>query len=319
MNEVKDYYKTLGVSKSASKEEIKKAYRDLARKYHPDLNPDDKEAEDKFKTIQEAYEVLYDDQKRKQYDMFGSGNFRNQAGNQGFTYNFSGDIPNLEEIFKEMFGFSGAGGQGPHPFSTIFRGFSTGEPYQPKPRNTEYGTTVDFQTAVKGGTKDMTISYLDDQGNKQNEKISVKIPKGIEDGTKIRVKGKGEPSGDKRGDLILYIRVAPHKLFTRKGNNVSMTLPITFYEAALGTTTEVPTIEGKAKLVIPKGVQNDVKLRLKNKGFKSLRTNKTGDQYVIIKIVMPESMNSETMEKLRDISESDPYNPRKNLEQYLQS
>ena len=131
MSEVKDYYKTLGVSKSASKDEIKKAYRDLARKYHPDLNPNDKKAEDKFKEIQEAYEVLYDDQKRQQYDTFGSMNFNRQAGNQGFsgTYHFSGDIPSFEEIFKDVFGFTGSarkGARSSDPFSDLFSGFTAG-------------------------------------------------------------------------------------------------------------------------------------------------------------------------------------------------
>lgn len=152
MNKVKDYYKTLGVSKSASKEEIKKAYRDLARKYHPDLNPDDKKAEDKFKSIQEAYEVLYDDQKRQQYNTFGNVNFNNRSGGQGFSgaYNFSGDIPSFEEIFKDVFRFSGQEGRSSDPFSSMFSGFSTGRYSQRQPKNTEHNITIDFHTAIKG-------------------------------------------------------------------------------------------------------------------------------------------------------------------------
>ena len=322
MNDVKDYYKTLGVSKSATKDEIKKAYRDLARKYHPDLNPDDKSAEEKFKTIQEAYEVLYDDQKRQQYDTFGDMNFKNQAGGQGFsgTYHFSGDIPSFEEIFKDVFGFGGSrrqGGRSSDPFSDIFSGFTGGAYKQHSVRNTEHTIAIDFYTAINGGTKDLTINSLDNKGKKTSEKISVKIPQGVNDGAKIRVKGKGEQARGKRGDLILKVKVKPHKLFTREKDNISIELPITFYEAALGTAVEVPTIDGKAKVVIPKGVQNGSKLRMKNKGVKNLKTKKTGDQYVIIKVVMPKKISSEALKQIEDISKTDSYNPRKDLEKYL--
>ncbi len=325
MSQVKDYYKTLGVSKSASKEEIKKAYRDMARKYHPDLNPNDKGAEDRFKDIQEAYEVLYDDQKRQQYDTFGHMNFGgNRGGQQGFSgsYRFSGDIPSFEEIFKDVFGggFSGRGGGSSDPFSSMFGGFSTGgrsRQRQQRPRNTEYSITIDFHTAIKGGEKNLIINHRDEQGNKQNETISVKIPQGVNDGAKMRLKGKGERSGNKRADLILNIKVTPHELFTRQGDDLSITLPITFYEAALGVTTEVPTVDGKVELVIPKGLQNGAKMRLKNKGVKNLKTKKTGDQYVIIKVVMPDNISSETLEKLKDISKSQPYNPREYLDKHL--
>jgi len=322
MSEVKDYYKTLGVEKSASKEEIKKAYRDLARKYHPDLNPDDNKAEEKFKEIQEAYEVLYDDQKRQQYDTFGNMNYNSQAGNQGFSgsYHFSGDIPSFEEIFKDVFGFSGSsrkGGRSSDPFSDLLGGFTTGGYRQKKPQNIEHSITIDFYTAIRGGNKDLTINSQDNRGKRTSEKIEVKIPQGVRDGAKIRVKGKGEQLGNKRGDLILKVKVKPHKLFKRDKDNISLELPITFYEAAIGTTIDVPTIDGNAQVVIPSGVQNGSKLRLRNKGVKNIKSKKSGDQYVIIKVVMPEKMSSETKEHLEDISKSDPYNPRKDLEKYL--
>ncbi|MGI9533930.1 MAG: DnaJ C-terminal domain-containing protein [Thermodesulfobacteriota bacterium] len=322
MSDVKDYYKTLGVSKSASKDDIKKAYRDLARKYHPDLNPNDKNAEENFKTIQEAYEVLYDDQKRQQYDTFGNMNFNNQAGNRGTTgtYHFSGDIPSFEEIFKDVFGFSGSkrqGGRSSDPFSELFSGFTTGGYKQQGVQNVEHTITIDFYSAINGGSKDLTINSQDNRGNKTTEKISVKIPPGVNDGSKIRVKGKGEQARSNRGDLILKVKVKPHKLFTRDKDNISIILPVTFYEAALGTTVEVPTIDGNAQIVIPKGIQNGSKLRLKNKGVKNLKTNKSGDQYVIIKIVMPKKIKSETLKQMEEISESDPYNPRKEIEKYL--
>ena len=328
MSKVKDYYKTLGISKSSSKDEIKKAYRDLARKYHPDLNPDNKNAEEKFKEIQEAYEVLYDDQKRQQYDAFGSTGFNTQqGGGPGFSssYTYSGDIPSFDEIFKDIFSY--AGGQG-GPFrqqtrgrsdklNDLFGNFGRGAGFsEQKPKNTQHEITVDFNTAIKGGTKDLTINSRDTRGKQKSEKLSVKIPPGVDTGSKIRIQGKGEQIGNKRGDLILKVKVQTHKIFRREKNNIIIDLPVTFYEAALGTKVDVPTIDGNARMVIPPGVQNGSKLRLKNKGVKNIKTGKNGDQYVIIKIVMPDKIDKNVLDKLEEIKNSNPYNPRKDFEQF---
>lgn len=327
MSKVKDYYNTLGITKSASKDEIKKAYRDLARKYHPDLNPDNKNAEDKFKEIQEAYEVLYDDQKRQQYDTFGSSGFNSQAGGgPGFSgsYTYSGDIPSFDDIFKDIFNFSGGQG-GPRQqtrgrtgnINDLFGNFGRGAGFsEQKPKNTQHEITVDFDTAIKGGTKDLTINSRDTRGKQKSEKLSVKIPPGVDTGSKIRVQGKGEQVGNKRGDLILMVKVQPHKIFRRDKNNIVVDLPITFYEAALGTKVDVPTIDGKAQMVIPPGVQNGSKLRLKNKGVKNIKTGNNGDQYVIIKVVMPDKADKKVLDKLEEIKNSSPYNPRIELEKY---
>ncbi len=328
MSKVKDYYKTLSISKSSSKDEIKKAYRDLARKYHPDLNPDNKNAEEKFKEIQEAYEVLYDDQKRQQYDAFGSTGFNSQPrGGPGFSssYTYSGDIPSFDEIFKDIFSY--AGGQG-GPFrqqtrgrsdklNDLFGNFGRGAGFsEQKPKNTQHEITVDFNTAIKGGTKDLTINSRDTRGKQKSEKLSVKIPPGVDTGSKIRIQGKGEQIGNKRGDLILKVKVQTHKIFRREKNNIVIDLPVTFYEAALGTKVDVPTIDGNARMVIPPGVQNGSKLRLKNKGVKNIKTGKNGDQYVIIKIVMPDKIDKNVLDKLEEIKNSNPYNPRKDFEQF---
>lgn len=327
MSKVKDYYKTLGVAKTASKDEIKKSYRDLARKYHPDLNPDNKNAEEKFKEIQEAYEVLYDDQKRQQYDAFGNTGFTSQRGGPGFSgsYTYSGDIPSFDEIFKDIFGFGGSAG-GPFrqrtrgrsdQFNDLFGNFGKGVGFSgQKPKNIQHEIAVDFNTAINGGTKDLTINSRDTRGKLKSEKISVRIPPGVDTGSKVRVKGKGEQSGSKRGDLILKVKVLPHPIFKRENNNINLELPVTFYEAALGTKVEVPTIDGNAQVVIPAGVQNGTKLRLKNKGVKNIKTGKKGNQYVIIKIVMPEKIDKNVLERLEDIKNSNPYNPRKDLEKY---
>ncbi len=328
MSKVKDYYKTLGISKSSSKDEIKKAYRDLARKYHPDLNPDNKNAEEKFKEIQEAYEVLYDDQKRQQYDAFGSTGFNSQPrGGPGFSssYTYSGDIPSFDEIFKDIFSY--AGGQGgpfrqqtrgrSDKFNDLFGNFGRGTGFsEQKPKNTQHEITVDFNTAIKGGTKDLTINSRDTRGKQKSEKLSVKIPPGVNTGSKIRIQGKGEQIGNKRGDLILKVKVQTHKIFRREKNNIVIDLPVTFYEAALGTKVDVPTIDGNARMVIPPGVQNGSKLRLKNKGVKNIKTGKNGDQYVIIKIVMPDKIDKNVLDKLEEIKNSNPYNPRKDFEQF---
>lgn len=324
MAKATDYYKILGLSKNASKEEIKKAYRELARKYHPDLNSGDKKAEEKFKEIQEAHEVLSDDEKRRSYDMFGSAGFSagGSRGNQGHPggFSYSGNFSGFEDIFKDIFGFEGStrtSHRTSDPFKDIF-GFTSGGGFETeKNKNIEHQTNIDFSTAINGGTRDITIKSHDARGNKTSEKITVKIPPGVDNGSKIRVQGKGEISRGKRGDLILKVRVSPHPIFKREKDNIYLELPITFYEAALGTKVEVPTIDGRASVVIPPGVQNGTKLRLKNKGVKNVKTTKRGDQFVVVKITMPKKMVDKVKKQLEEISSENPYNPRKDFEKYL--
>lgn len=323
----KDYYKILGVKRNASKDEIKKAYRDLARKYHPDLNPGDKKAEEKFKDLQEAYEVLSNEEKRKQYDMFGSSGFnygrsrgRSQGFDEGFTY--SGNFSGFEDIFNDIFGFRNTY-RGRQRESTTFEdlfGFSAGGAAHTseKKKTVEHEITVDFETAVKGGLRDITISSQEISGKSKTEKISVKIPPGIDTGSKIRVQGKGEIGTEKqRGDLILKVKVSPHPIFKREENDIYVELPITYYEAALGTKIDVPTIDGKASVVIPPGIQNETKLRLKDKGVKDLKTGNKGDQFVVVKVKMPEKIEGNLKEELEKLSKLNPYNPRKEFEKYL--
>lgn len=327
MSAAKDYYKTLGVSKNASKEDIKKAYRELARKYHPDLNPNDKNAEDKFKEIQEAYEVLSKDEKRKQYDTFGTADFSQSGfggaqGGRGFSggYRYTGDFGGFDEVFRDIFGFSGAtrGSRRPggaDPFSDIF---GQAERDSGVRRDVEHEIVVDFFTAVKGGTRDINLSSTNASGRTTTEKISVKIPEGVTEGSKIRVAGKGEQDmSGRRGDLLLKVKVTPHPVFRREKDDIYIDLPVTVYEAGLGTEVNVPTLEGSAKVVIPKGVKNGTKLRLKNKGVKNSKTGRKGNQYVVIKIEMPDKIDKELEEKLEEIKNKNPYNPRKKLENYL--
>jgi len=335
MAEVKDYYQILGISKDASKEDIKKAYRNLARKYHPDLNPDNKNAEEKFKELQEAHEVLSDEEKRKTYDMFGSAEFRpggqttwRRAGDPGggnYNYTYSSkDFPGFEDIFKDIFGFgtgprarrSTGRGTGGNTFRDIFSNYSSREK-PAKGKDLEYQIEIDFDTAIKGGGRDITISRQK-LNNVNSEKLSVKIPPGVATGSKIRIKGKGESGGrGNKGDLYLRIKVKPHPILKRKLDDIYLELPVTFYEAALGKQVDVPTIDGAAKLSIPPGVQNGTKLRLKGKGVQNIRTKARGDQYVVVKIVMPDNIKEGDKKIFEELAESNPYDPRTKFSKYM--
>ncbi|MEM7008004.1 MAG: DnaJ C-terminal domain-containing protein [Thermodesulfobacteriota bacterium] len=334
MASVKDYYKILGVNKGANKDEIKKAYRNLARKYHPDHNPDNKEAEEKFKEVQEAHEVLSDDEKRKTYDMFGSAEFSPggqttwrrpgdpSGGSYQYTYSAQ-DFPGFEDIFKDIFGFGGqprsrrGGGRrgGGDSFRDIFGQGARQEPARGK--DLEYQIEIDFDTAIKGGVRDITINRqrLNDVST---EKLSVKIPAGVSTGSKIRVQGKGESGarGD-QGDLYLKIKVQPHPIFKRTQDDIYLELPITVYEAALGKQVDVPTIDGTAQVSIPAGVQNGTKLRLKGKGAQNLKSKKRGDQYVEVKIVMPDNITKSDKELYEKLGEESPYDPRDKFSKYM--
>lgn len=326
MSAAKDYYKTLGVSRNASKDEIKKAYRELARKYHPDLNPNDKKAEEKFKEIQEAYEVLSKDDKRKQYDTFGStgfgqGGFGGRPGGQGFSggYRYTGGFGGFDDVFRDIFGFGSGprGGRraGGDPFEEVF-GF--GEQETRQRRDTEHEIVIDFHTSINGGNKDININSRDAVGKTTTERISVKIPPGVTDGAKIRVPGKGEQDRtSRRGDLLLKVKISPHPIFRREKDDIYVDLPVTIYEAGLGAEITVPTVDGSASVVIPSGVKNGTRLRLKNKGIKNIKTGKKGNQYVVIKIDMPDKIENDLKEALKDIQDNTPYNPRKKLEDYL--
>ncbi len=324
MSAAKDYYKTLGLPRTATKDQIKKAYRDLARKYHPDMNPGDAKSEEKFKEIQEAHEILSNDQKKKNYDMFGNSGFSGQGrpgGGQSHTYSTE-DFSGFEDVFKDIFGFGGGGGYtrrtsgGAENLGDIF-GFGGGTRQQQKPKDIEHALTIDFLTAINGGTKDITISTKSTNGKVSKEKITVKIPAGVNNGSKIRVQGKGEQINSERGNLILNVKVSSHPIFKRENDDIYLDLPITIYEAVNGANVDVPTIDGSAKLVIPAGVQSGTKLRLKDKGAKNIKTNIKGNQYVVLQIAMPDNPDENIKNLIKEIGNNYPYNPRKKLSQYL--
>jgi len=313
----KDYYKILGVSKDASAGEIKKAYRKLALKYHPDQNKGDKSAEDKFKEISEAYAVLSDSEKRKNYDMFGAEGFQHKYSQEDIFRGFD-----FGSIFSE-FGFGGSG-RGANPFSQFFSGtggagqrrhHSTGSPFgscggggchsqaqSPKGSDLIYELSMTLEDLMQ--TTDKVISY---QLNGKPEKVSVKIPAGISEGKKLRLRGKGHPSpyGGQPGDLYVKIKVLAHPVFRLENNDLYSKHTISFSSAVLGTELEIPTIDQKLlKLKIPPGTQNNAKFRLKSYGLPTSNGNGRGDAYAEINIEVPKNLNRKQKSLVKSLVEA---------------
>lgn len=266
-----DYYETLGVSETATSDEIKSAYRKLARKYHPDVSKE-KDAEERFKAINEAHEVLKDDAKRKAYDQLKRSGFRSGDDfrpppdfGQGHDFNFGdNDGGSFSEFFESLFGAGGARARrGP-----TRRG-----------RDLEARLTVPLETAYAGGTQRVTVSRRD--GPKT---LDVRIPAGIASGQTIRLAGQGEAGPAGSGDLLISIEIAPHRWFELDGRDIVLKLPMAPWEAALGATVEVPTLAGRVSLRIPEGSQSGRKMRLREKGLPGLPP---GDQYVVLEIQTP--------------------------------
>ncbi len=346
----RDYYEVLGVNKSTKKEEIKKAYRKLALKFHPDKNKGDKAAEEKFKEASEAYHVLSDEKRKANYDQFGHSAF--QGGGQGGfgNFDFSSSFSDIfEDVFGD-FGDFGFGGGRSRRGRTINRGsdlrydvsIELNDAFAGTDKNISYTTYKKCKTCsgsgAKPGSKPTSCSYCNGQGKvrssqgfftiqqtcpecsgegekisnpcsscsgmgktQSNESVSVKIPKGVDDGTRIRLAGKGEAGakGGANGDLYLFISVEPHNIFKRSEENLYYELPISIADAALGTTVEVPSIDGgRTKIKIPSGTQSGKQLRLKGKGMPILRRNITGDLYIRIITEVPTSLTKKQKELL---------------------
>ncbi len=306
-----DYYKTLGVPKGASREEIKKAYRKLALKYHPDKNAGDKTAEEKFKKISEAYAVLSDKEKRQQYDTYGESGFHQRYSQEDIFRGFD-----LNDILNQ-FGFGGGsfrtsggfrtGGVG--GFEDLFSGASMGRgcrggtcrPQPQKGSDLTYEITVTLEDVLQGAKKTISLRQ-----NGQTNSISVTIPKGIEAGKRLRLTGKGSPSntGGPAGDLYLKVNIAPHPVFTREGANLVMEKRIPFSQACLGTKIEVQTLEGKTfKVKVPAGVQQESKLRLKGYGLPTGPHGKRGDIFVKIGVQIPKKLTREQKKLVKQLAE----------------
>jgi molecular chaperone DnaJ len=386
-----DYYQVLGVKRDAKPEEIKKAYRRLARKYHPDVNPGDKSAEERFKKITEAHDVLSDPKKRGVYDRFGqySDNLadaaaRGAAGGAGGAAGATGRGPAGFDFEGFDWGTAsstgGGGGTGGSSFRDIFTDLFGGgakserEPPRPQPvrgADIEMPLALSFEEAITGMTTNITVNRSEqcsrcngagDTGGPvvvcatcggsgqvhkaggrlrfaqecsdcggtgkrrqpcavckgagvvpKSEVVKVRIPAGVDTGSRVRVPGKGEGGrmGAPAGDLFIITNVGRHKYFTRKGDNIYVTVPLTVPEAALGAKIEVPTVEGKAQLRIPPGTQSGQKFRLRERGAPSLRNSQArGDQFVEVQVTLPKVISEETKELLRRFAQLNEENPR---------
>jgi len=302
----KDYYKILGVSKNASSEEIKKAYKKLAFKYHPDKNPGDKKAEEHFKDISEAYAVLSDAQKRAQYDRFGSAEFHQRYSQEDIFRGFDvGDIFRdmgfSSDIFSHIFGgasgfgsrsgFRTRGGARNFSVEDLFgRGFNERQSYAHKGPDLSMDIAVDFMEAAMGCEK--TIEYLYEGKKRQ---IKVKIPAGISSGQKLRISGKGGDGagGMPPGDLYLTVQVYDHPVFKREGFDIIVDKEIKLTEAVFGTTIEVPSLHGIKQVKIPPGTQSNTRLRIKGYGIQRFGKTGRGDQYVRITVALPKQLTAE--------------------------
>jgi curved DNA-binding protein len=299
--EYKDYYKVLGVARDVSQDELKKAYRKLARKYHPDVSKM-ANAEEKFKEVGEAYEVLKDAEKRAQYDQFGSDYQHGQSFNPPPGYGRSGagmggQSQNFSSFFESM--FSGGGqGQGGDNF------FAPGEDVNAK-------ITISLEDAFNGAQK----SIRRPGGANQTGTINVKIPAGITSGKKIRLAGQGKAgAGGQAGDLFLEISIANHPHYQLDDNNLTLNLPIAPWEAALGSKVTVPTLAGKISLTIPAGAKSGQKMRLKGRGLPS---KTPGDQIIILQIMTPPADNAKAQQLYQEMAEELNFNPRQELEELL--
>ena len=312
-----DYYQILGVPRTASQPEIQKAYRKLARKLHPDMNPDDKTAKDKFKRLQEAYDVLNDPQKREMYDRYGSAFESVGGGGAGPQWeSFRGGPQGGQEIdFSQLFG-QGGQGSGFGGFEEVFRQF-TGGPRpgrRPSPRtrgaDIAHELHIPFKTAITGGRADLSVRRADGR----IETISVTIPAGIEDGKKLNLRGQGEPSPSRgvAGDLLITIRVDEHPYFRRRGEDLEVAVPVTLAEAALGAKIDVPTPQGEVSLKIPPGTSSGKRLRLKKLGVSDGKGGH-GDLYAEIRIVIPDTLDEESEELVRQFDKRRRLQPRADL------
>lgn len=380
----KDYYSILGIKKDAKADEIKKAYRRLARKYHPDVNPNDKSAEEKFKEVQEAYDVLSDEKKRKVFDRFGyyndnldpdspfgasAGSSANTGGFDFSGFNFEpggsgGSSSSFRDIFSDLFGGGSSSKREPEPprpmpkkgkdiemplalsFEESFTGLTTNITVNRSEQCSrcqgagDTGGPVVVCSTCKGtgqvlksggrlqfsqvcpdcegtGRRRQPCSQCNGKGvTPKSEQVKIRIPAGVDTGSRVRIpkKGQGGRLGAEAGDLFILTNVGKHRFFTRKGDNIYVTVPITISEAALGTKIEVPTVEGKAQLKIPAGTESGQKFRLRERGFPSLRNpNLRGDQFVEVQIHLPRIISEETKEILRQFEKANPENPRKTM------
>jgi len=287
----KDYYSVLGVSKQATTAEIKKAYRKLAQKFHPDRNPDDKQAEERFKEITEAYAVLSDPQKKQQYDQFGDSGFHQRYSQEDIFRGF-----NIHDIFQE-FGFGG--GRGDDPFSQLFGGGRSpfGGRHTRAVRGQDYNLrlSIPLRLAALGGERQVEFRV-----GSASQSLKVRIPAGVEDGQRLRIAGKGGPSpaGGTPGDLFLDLHVERDPQFQRDGNDLLVDVQIPFSGACLGASVDVPTLDGSKRVKVPAGMASGGKIRLKGLGVAG-----KGDLYAVIAVEVPKKLSDAQKKALQTLRE----------------
>jgi DnaJ-class molecular chaperone len=316
----RDYYEILGISRTATPEQIKKAYRNLARKLHPDVNPGDKKADAQFKELQQAYDVLSDKEKRALYDRVGhaayvsgvGAGFGPRAGATEWAAHQAG--PGYENIdFSSFFGPGDAGGGiFDEILSKVSGGSRTRRAGGPRPgRTLETHLTIPFLTAVRGGETSIEL----ERGDGKHESLVVKIPAGIESGAKLRLKGRGEPGerGGPAGDLVISIEVEPHAYFRREGRDLTVEVPITIDEAVLGARIDVPSLEGPKTLPVPPGSSSAQRLRLRGLGVPAMADRPAGDLYVVLRVVVPKTVDEASQQLIRDFALRNPMRPRAGL------
>jgi DnaJ-class molecular chaperone len=288
MDATKEYYKTLNVAKTASQEEIKKSYRSLARKFHPDLNPNNKKAEDKFKEINEAYEVLGDVEKRKTYDAGGFDPQQPSADRPGTYYHYtqSADSSRYRDIFRDNFDFEDLiNQQAQQQRAQSFRG-----------EDQIFKMEIGFDTSVLGAEQNITLPT--------HEKLSMKIPPGVKTGQKLKLSGRGGTgyNGGPPGDLYIEIHVKPSSQYVRKGDDIEVEVPVLFSTALLGGSIRVPTVDGAVEVKLPPGTSSGTKLRIKDKGIRN--TPSPGHLYAVIKITLPKEISPELKQAIKNWHES---------------
>lgn len=307
----RDYYSVLGVSRSATADEIKKSYRKLAMQYHPDKNPGDKKAEDKFKEISEAYDVLSDEKKRQAYDQFG---FAGPGGAGGFS---GGEGP-----FGPGGPFGGGFRQGPgaggDPFQDIFsdmftdlfgaKGASAGRKRPQRGADLRYTLSLNLEDCAMGCER-MIHFARQSNGKEESRKLNVTVPAGVKDGQRLKLASEGDVVNGLAGDLYVIVKIQPHPLFERQDADVSLELPVSYVDAILGTSVEIPTLTGKAEIRVPPGTHSGQILRLKGKGFPKVGGFGNGDMLIRVLVDTPESLSAKQRELLEEIAKNSAETP----------
>lgn len=301
----KNLYSVLGVQRSASHDEIRAAYRRLAKEYHPDRNPGNNAAEENFKRVSAAFDVLGDPDKRRKYDAGeidasgrDTGGFYGDPGGRGGTYRPSDNFGDFGDIFGDFFGRTSAPPGGGRGFN--MRGMDY-----------RYHLEIEFLEAANGVKKRVLLP--------EGETLDINVPSGVVQGQVLRLKGKGGPGVGRGqpGDALIELKIRPHQHFERDGDDIILTLPITIYEAGLGAKVEAPTINGRVAITVPRGASSGQILRLRSKGVKNAQTGNSGDQLVKLSIVLPQRIDPDLQDLMEKWAEDHSYNPRAKLKEMI--